>query len=578
MPEKSSSEIPFWGRITFLWLMLVPIICTIYTLLLPIAPNDFWYNVRAGSEIVRTGQIPTTALFTTSLPAGTPYYYQSWLAQIALFKTLQIGGLSGIILLRTFCLTAAFILLVLATWRRAQVLNAAVARPLSLTTLARVVSLSTLLTFALAASNMDIRPQTFSVLLFAIFVFCIFEWPRANANSQTRITAILVLLMVLWANTHGGFFTGLVVLVALFFGECLHFLLSRKLPKINAIFGENPTGVALRSLGILVALCALAPLLNPRGAMIYFYVFKLAGLKAGQKFIQEWQSPSFDQWYGALFFMALAGVFLLAGVLLIRSRLVENTVQHSQGKLGLRLGETSVLMVMAILAMRDIRSIIWFAFLLTPALAAMTTQLLRNRARTASTKVLSEISSEESPPKSMQVVNAIIALLLVFSCVPFLPAFKPYLGLPPEYSAHFAPNPKGEFPIGFSSQPKLLLDRDTPVEAVEYLQQNAPRGRLWNDMVFGSYLTWTGKGRLLPHCDPRVEMFSLAFWEEYGRLLEGPPDAPSILRAEGFSDALLHVKDGKSLIARLRKSGWKIVLQKGNAALLRDIKPPVAKK
>lgn len=564
MPENSPS-IPFWGRISFLWLLLVPLVCAIYTLLLPIAPNDFWYNVRAGAVIAQTGQIPTTALFTTSLPPGTPYYYQSWLAQIGLFKTLQMGGLSGIILLRTFCLTAAFIFLVCAAWQRVREINAAASQPLSATTCARIVALSTLLTFTLAASNMDIRPQTFSALLFAMWAFLIFQWPRARDKKRLFLSATLVLLMALWANTHGAFFTGLIVLAALLIGESAHFLLSKKQskkqPSINFIFGTAPTFASLRSLGILMALCALAPLLNPRGAMVYFYVFKLAADKSSQKFIQEWQSPTLTQWYGALFFAAMAGVLALAGVLWAGSKVSPGKSPDSPtGVLGARLGEVAVLAVTAILALRDIRSIIWFAFLLAPILAAMCAQLLIRRARSA--------AIEDSPPRSIQIVNAIIAILLILSCVPLLPAFKPSLGLPPEYSSHFAPNPKGEFPIGFSSEPALLLDRDTPVEAVEYLKKNPPRGRLWNDMVFGSYLTWAGEGRFLPHCDPRVEMYSLSFWEEYGRLMDGPQDAPRTLKSQNFTSALLHRKDGRGLIRQLQKSGWRIVSQRRDAVLL----------
>ena len=563
----SSAAVPFWGRISFLWLLLVPIICAIYTLLLPIAPNDFWYNVRAGAQIVQSGSIPTTALFTTSVPAGTPYYYQSWLAQIALFQTLKIGGLSGIILLRTFCLTIAFSILVFTAWRRAWRLNNRAARPLNDTTLARTVALSTLLSFMLAASNMDIRPQTFSVTLFAIWTFCVFEWPFANRKARAMITAFLAALMVVWANTHGAFFTGLLILAMLFFAECLHFLLSRKHSKTNAVFGEKPSFTRLGSLGIALALCVAAALFNPRGAMIFFYVFQLAGLKAGQKFIQEWQSPSWDQWYGALFFVSLLALFALAGVLLKDTRLsFQRETKPVLGVLGLRAGETSALALMAILALRDIRSIIWFGILLAPALTSMATRLLLNRAK--SSTATSSKATPAPPPKSIQIINAIIALLFIFSCIPFLPLLKSNLGLPPEYSSHFAPNPQGEFPVGFSSQPKLLLDRDTPVEAVEYLRKNPPRGCVWNDMVFGSYLTWAGYPRILPHCDPRVEMYPLAFWEEYGRLIDGPPDAARTLKSQNFSAALLHRKDERGLIMQLKKSGWRVVSNHREAVLL----------
>ena len=322
----------------------------------------------------------------------------------------------------------------------------------------------------------------------------------------------------------------------------------------------------MRLLGIGVALCALAPLFNPRGAMIYSYVWKLAGLKAGQKFIQEWQSPGLHQWYGVLFFASLLGVSLLAicllkkGLPLRAGSALQSACTPAEGVLGAGLGETMVLAAMAVLALRDIRSIIWFALFLAPILTSMCVQIFLSRARAA--------AHETSPPKSVQVANAIIAILLILSCALFLPGFKSQLGLPPQYAGHFAPNPPGRFPIGFSSSPALLLERDTPVEVVEAMKKNPPRGRLWNDMVFGSYLTWIG-APLLPHCDPRVEMYPLAFWEEYGRLIDGPPDAARVLKRQGFSDALLHVEDQKSLIAVLRKNRWRVMAQRGRAVWMR---------
>ena len=57
-PSLIPVSIPWWGRISTLWLLFVPLCITIYSLMLPLGPNDFWYHARAGRVIAETGRIP----------------------------------------------------------------------------------------------------------------------------------------------------------------------------------------------------------------------------------------------------------------------------------------------------------------------------------------------------------------------------------------------------------------------------------------------------------------------------------------------------------------------------------------
>lgn len=544
--------------------MLTPLIVAAYTLLLPIAPNDFWYNVRAGAHLAATGNIPTTALFTTSVSSSTPYFNQAWLSQWLLFTTLKSSGLSGIILLRTFCLTLAFALILWASWRRINRLNDSAVMPLPESTLARITGGSTLAAFALSASNMDIRPQTFSVPLFALFVFCIFEWPFANALGRKAIIALLLFCMVLWANLHGSFFVGLILLGALFAGQTLQFFWAQKSDLCARWFG-NISRATLFQTALLFVLAGIAALFNPRGAALYAYVFKLAGDKASQKYIQEWQAPSFADWYGALFFVSLAAALLMLGVLLLRLRAQDKKAASpvtTVPRFGLTISEILLFALMAIMALRDIRSILWFAFFFAPACAALILGVLPHRKETA------PAPQAEPIPLTAQIVNAILALFLIGSLLLFLPQLRSSLPLPREYFSQFAPTPRGAFPIGFNHDFKFLLERDTPVEAVQYLRAHPPRGKVWSDMVFGSYLTWAGFPDILPQADPRVELYPLKFWEEYAHLIGGPPNAARTLQSQNFTAALLHRKDEKRLLQRLKSAGWRVVSSHRDVVLL----------
>jgi hypothetical protein len=552
----------WWGKISLLWLLLTPLVVAAYTLLLPIAPNDFWYNARAGAHIAATGHIPTTALFTTSVASATPYFNQAWLAQWLLFDTLKTGGLTSIILLRTLCLTVAFALILGASWRRIKRLKQTHNAHLSEVALARIAGGSTLAGFALSASNMDIRPQTFSVPLFALFVFCILEWPFSSASGRNAMIALLLICMALWANLHGAFFTGLILPGALLAGQALQFFWARKSEFCARVFGEVSQAQLFQT-ALLFGLAGIAALLNPRGVALYGYVFTLAALQTGQKYIQEWQAPSFTDWYGALFFMALALALLMMGVLLNRLRSEEKApseIETTVPRFGLSLGEVFIFGITALMALRDIRSIIWFALFCAPVLAALTLGVLPVRAAGTSRPL--------SIPLAAQAANAMIALCLIFSLIFFLPQMRHTLPLPREYFSQFAPTPRGAFPYGFDGDFKFLLERDTPVEAVEYLRAHPPHGKVWNDMVFGSYLTWAGFPDILPSADPRVELYPPEFWEEYARLTSGPPDAAQTLRAQNFAAALLHRKDERRLLRRLQHDGWRVVSSHRNAVLL----------
>lgn len=544
-------DAPWWGRISLIWLMLVPLVVVVYTLLLPIAPNDFWYNARAGAFIATTGTIPSTALFTTSVPPGTPYYYQSWLAQLFLFKTLENYSLSGIVLLRTLCLSGAFVLILCAAWRRVRRINQAASLPLEQTTLARITAAGVLIAFILSASNMDIRPQTFSVPLFALFVYCLFEWPFLKGGGRFLVTILLILGMVLWANTHGAFFTGIILLGVYAGGELLHALFSSR-SAFARQWGQALPRATVGFTLLLFPLAALAALANPRGPQLFAYVFQLAELEANQKYIQEWQAPHWSDWYGAAFFLTFA-LLCATTIAMLRQR---SPLRSSLPlmPLGLRLPELLLVAALAAMAWRDIRSIIWFGLTCAPILAVQVTLLLLCKKR--------EPVSTPGITRPAQVINLVLALLLIAGVLPFLPQWRTALPLPPEYFQQLASTPVGAFPRGFAHDPPFLLERDTPVKAVEYLASHPPNGKIWNDFVFGSYLAWATlyEPRLAPWADPRVEMRPLKFWDEYGRIAQGPPDAAGYLQTHGFSHALLHVKEQPRLIARLKTAGWRVVL------------------
>lgn len=583
LQASSDNTAPWWGRISLLWLMFVPLCVLLYTLCLGIAPNDFWYHVRAGWAITTEGKIPTIALFTSSpwVPSGTPYFYQSWISEIIFYKVLATWGLDGIVITRSLCMLLTFVVLTIIIQRRCwnlvrehlQLLNAATNRPQSTpglsaldTPVARITALSTLAALALAASNMDVRPQIFSVPLFTLFVAALFAWPDLSHRARTIVSVALALAMTVWANTHGAFFTGLILLFVAFGAESVSRWWSRG-PGSQFIAGAALSLRAYVALGALVLACIFAAMLNPRGAGIYVYVKNLARNETGQKYIQEWKAPTLDEWYSVVFFLSILVLITLIIVLMRQATTASGSFSR-YGVLGVRPAELAMLVVLALMSFRDIRSIIWYGFLFAPVFAACCTRLLLHFQTSGIANGNKEAAAVT--PRGIYVMNAFMACLLLLMIVPVLPPFKSQLPLPKDYTSHFAPKPRGAFPVGFAGDPPLLLERETPVEAAEFLRRNPPRRLLFNDMVFGSYLTWALYPQILPSSDPRVELFPTEFWDEYSRLSQGPPDAAQTLRNKGFSDALLHTKRQEKLIRQLQQSGWQLIFKAGPAVLLRD--------
>ncbi len=553
----NESVAPWWGRISLLWLMFVPLCVVIYSLCLPISPNDFWYHARAGSITATTGHIPTQNLFSTGVPLDTPYFNQGWLAHWAFYKILESGGLAWIAIFRSACMGATYVLIVWAAFRRARrVMQAHLTGQESAAQLlelennaARVAALGALLTFLMSALNMDVRPQTFSFPLFALFAFIIYEWPFTE-KARPFFMVLLGATLALWANLHGAFLTALIALWAVFIGEWLYE--KRPMPMLGATLSR--TGQLL----LLAATCSCAAMLNPRGAGIFNYAFGLANNYTSQKFIQEWQHPTFDQWNSDVFFVA---PFLL-GLLIYKC--APRFDKWLCVPCGVRAGELLALLALFAMGLRNVRAIVWFALFFAPAFSgALMVVLISAKGKIKSQKNI------PAPTRAVYVVNAVLAVCLLFLIVPALPWIKPDLPLPPAYHARFAPTPKGAFPVGFSGDPPLMLENNTPVEAAEFLRKNPPRGKLYNEMVFGSYLMWALYPKTLPSADPRIELYPDKFWDKYLKFQSNPRGAGEILTRAGYSDALLNPTLQKPLVDELsRTRGWKKYKFKSGPALL----------
>ncbi|GAB4313916.1 MAG: hypothetical protein Kow0059_05350 [Candidatus Sumerlaeia bacterium] len=282
------------------------------------ATNDAWWHLKAGKVLWERGlRLPEFDLFTWT-GETTPWHNHEWLAQVVFWgfyraaEGLGADGLLGLIVGRALVILAAF-LIVLAIVRRES-------GSWGWALLWAVVLL------AVARRTLYPRPPVFSYLFQAAFIWMlVFSRPQRREaglpNGQKTVgrrrLAVLIglpALTALWANLHGGFLIGLVLIGLLAAAEGLEWIWRR--------WGAGPAGGGAgpgpaaghfrrgaQAAGLL-GLCAAAALLTPFGYHLYLLPARVMSNERLVRVIGELQSPDFHftHAFEALLLLAPVGV------------------------------------------------------------------------------------------------------------------------------------------------------------------------------------------------------------------------------------------------------------------------------
>jgi len=154
--------------------------------------GDTWSHVATGEWIIAHGAAPRVDPFSHSMP-GAPWTAHEWLAEVLLAFAFRLGGWSGVAVLTGAAVATAALIVGLSAARelRGAQLVAAVAIGLSLVT-----------------ANLLARPHVLALPLAA-------AWTAGLIAARDRERAPplgLAALMTAWANLHGGFIVGLMLI------------------------------------------------------------------------------------------------------------------------------------------------------------------------------------------------------------------------------------------------------------------------------------------------------------------------------------------------------------------------------
>lgn len=233
-----------------------------------------------GEHILATGSIPRADLFSHSL-AGQPFIAYEWLAGVASATSHRLLGLAGPALLHAALIAATFAVLFIALRARGHGL---------------LVSLGVVL-LAAAASMLAwvARPQVYTFLGAVLCWWVLDAWHRGHASA--RALWVLPPLFALWANLHGGYFVGWVLLGAYLAEE----LFRSAAPDPTTLPGTG----RLRQLAPPAAASLVAPLANPYGPEMLVHTLGFFQLRYILDRTDDFLSPNFHTAGPQLFLLML---------------------------------------------------------------------------------------------------------------------------------------------------------------------------------------------------------------------------------------------------------------------------------
>lgn len=172
--------------------------------------NDFFWHLKSGQGIWENKALPERDPFAYTTPAlesGRVRFLLTsfWLSQVFFYLFYLVGGMPGIVISRF--LIAGLLCFVMLKLRKGD----------------KLLYLSLLAIFlALVLKSYPLeRPQLFSFIFFAL-VFFLLE--RIKAGQEERAALLfLPLAMLVWANMHGGYVLGIIIILLYIITEGLKF-------------------------------------------------------------------------------------------------------------------------------------------------------------------------------------------------------------------------------------------------------------------------------------------------------------------------------------------------------------------
>lgn len=356
------------------------------------------------------------------------------------------------------------------------------------------------------------RPHLFTLVGLALLLFVI------EPGSRRRLWPIAP-LFVIWANLHGGFILGLIILLVCAAAAFAEAWLHRD-PTARAEWRGLARGYAV---GFLIA--TAASMFNPQGPMLHVHIAALLGDTTMTSVTFEFMSPNFHTFYGKLFLLVLGVTFAVLAVVPQRPTLP-------------RLAVILLLFAGALVARRNIPL---FGLVALPLLAlhaqtawnAFDPRLLRNM-RTA-------FLVGEAAARPGRWIPAVLIVVLALGAVKDRAA-------------------AGLLPDRFD--PEIF-----PVAAVEHARAEGITGRMFNMFGWGGYVIYAWPDQKI-FIDGMTDYFGSEILDDYRAIIR--LESGWVERMQRWDIDLALLATGSQLAYQLRREpGWTVDYEDDVAVLLR---------
>jgi hypothetical protein len=477
--------------------------CALLVLLnyLPLRNTDLWGHVAYGNWILEHLALAAEDPWMP-LAEGMRAIDTLWLSQVVLATVDTIAGAAGLSNLFAVIVTLTYLVFARVFYLQSQRTG--------------VSLLATLVMLAVGWSRLTtIRPEIFALLAFALLLWLL---AHDRARGGTRLVWIGVpVLFALWANLHGSFACGLLVLACFIGGRAVDVWWQSR--SLWTVLTDRPA----RRWLYLLELAAAATLLNPYGMDLWIEVSRFS-LNGNLRDISEW-SP--------LVILGVGGrEFALAAVLLLI------VMRHSRRHV--TAAEVAMLAVFGTLAVAQTRMMGWFApvfaLVLTPHLAEIINRLRPVAEEEPLFETAAAVAGELPPGRSWRYTMFCVGMVWV--AFAFSGMSRPLLGGPAR------------------TDDKLYSDT-TPLAAARYLREHPPVGQIYNPQWWGDWLVWQGPAKLEPFAMTHVHLLPRQVWQDYRRISFGEIGWDVLLDRYHVNTLVIDKKNQAALAGMVgRSSNW----------------------
>lgn len=460
----------------------------------PLWHTDVWGHLAYGRWIAATKAVPAVEPLMP-LAKGVPFIDTAWLSQVIGFEAMNRLGMTSLSFLYAASITAMATLLLWRGYRRSQ--NAWIG----------LVGVG--LWLGACWQHLAImRPQLAGMLCFTLLLTLLTS-RRRQAWHWLAVPA----LFAAWANLHGSFVVGLLLIAGLAAGRSLD--LAVRCGEFRAIRRDSH----VRRLVMMLELAAAAVLLNPYGLRLYAEVFAISN-NPNVAELTEWGPLQLRMIQGQM-----TGVVAL--LLIVIYRLSPRRVTSA---------EVLLLFGFGAAALWSSRMLVWWVPL------AVTYGMQHAGAIWHATFAPVE-------PQVPAVRNgrwSVISVGIVWICFALTP-----------FGTRLVHGNDGK--LKFANR----VSQQTPLTVTDHLiklaeQNRLPRGQAFNTYEWGDYLLWAGPPNLKIFLASHVHLVPREVWKDYVAISDGASGWEEMLDRYGVNLIAVDQATHAGLIGRLRENeNWR---------------------